>query len=71
MLEWQYSVSISDRGYIVRGLIQTALAGITADIISLFRILYRKNFCLSFDRLLGIQTLKRIAFVPNVVLSYT
>jgi hypothetical protein len=27
MLEWQYSVSISDRGYIVRGLIQTALAG--------------------------------------------
>ena len=26
MLEWQYSVSISDGGYIVRGLNRTALA---------------------------------------------
>lgn len=37
------------------------------DILSLFRITYRKKIFLACTCLLGVPTLKRIVFVPNVV----
>jgi hypothetical protein len=37
------------------------------DILSLFCVLYRKKIYLACTSLLGVETLKRIVFVPNVV----